>query len=185
MTKDQLFNQHYNEINKIVNKYCFFAYSLSPQDREDLCQEILIKVYKAIDKFDNTKCKLSTYIITISKNALLDFSKRAKASKRIQKNNVTSFDICLFDSDTNLHDLVGKCDAIFDDSTLLNKKIENVLVTFKNDNYRKIFGLYFINELKYDEIVTELNIPLNTVKSTINRLRTILSQELISFKNGY
>ena len=41
--------------------------------------------------------------------------------------------------------------------------------------YRKIAELRFIHEFAYEEIAKELNIPINTVKTRINRAKKLLT----------
>ena len=44
--------------------------------------------------------------------------------------------------------------------------------------YKKLVELRYFQELSYDEVATELELPLGTVKAQLFRARELLSQEL-------
>ncbi len=48
-------------------------------DREDIVSDIFLKVYAGLDRFDEAKASLSTWIYTISKNTVIDYYKKRKA----------------------------------------------------------------------------------------------------------
>ena len=45
----------------------------SPEDAEDLCSDVFIKIYSKIDTFDETKASLSTWIYAMTSNTVIDF----------------------------------------------------------------------------------------------------------------
>ena len=45
----------------------------SPEDVEDLCSDVFVKIYSKIDTFDETKASLSTWIYAMTSNTVIDF----------------------------------------------------------------------------------------------------------------
>lgn len=48
------------------------------QDSEDLAADVFVKVYEKYDSFDNTKASVSTWIFTITRNAVIDYFRTSK-----------------------------------------------------------------------------------------------------------
>lgn len=50
----------------------------NPDDAEDIVQNVFLKVYGNLDKFDETKASLSTWIYTITRNTVYDYLKEKR-----------------------------------------------------------------------------------------------------------
>ena len=78
---DKIYEEYYQKvfsyINSRINNY---------HDSEDLCEEVFTKVLKNIDKFDETKSALSTWIFNITKNTLTDFYRTRHESYELLDN---------------------------------------------------------------------------------------------------
>ena len=65
---DEIYEEYYQKvfsyINSRINNY---------HDSEDLCEDVFTKVFKNMEKFDESKSALSTWIFNITKNTLIDF----------------------------------------------------------------------------------------------------------------
>ncbi|MBR3251343.1 MAG: sigma-70 family RNA polymerase sigma factor [Erysipelotrichaceae bacterium] len=65
---DEIYEEYYQKvfsyINSRINNY---------HDSEDLCEDVFTKVFKNLEKFDESKSALSTWIFNITKNTLIDF----------------------------------------------------------------------------------------------------------------
>jgi RNA polymerase sigma factor (sigma-70 family) len=177
-----LFKKHYKNAENIAQSYVMFLYGFSIEEKQEIKQDILVKFYKNVHKFDESKHKLKSFIFQIGKSISIDMSRNKKAEKRINGCNIVYLDFVLDDQNNTLHDLIGRYDEKFDDSLLLTNKINKVLSQFRNDSYRKIYQLFFVEEMKYQEIVDETNINLNTVKTIIFAIRKALTSELTQFK---
>lgn len=49
-----------------------------PQEAEELVSEIFLKVYRQLDRFDETKASVSTWVYAIAKNAVIDYYRTAR-----------------------------------------------------------------------------------------------------------
>ena len=138
---------------------------------EDVAQEVFIKVYKNIDKF-NEQSSLYTWIYRITMNACFD---QIKQEKKINyfSNYVETEDgeqeIEFEDPSQNVDDIV---------SAKLNKEALIKAIRRLPEDQRAIIVLRDIRGFTYWEIADMLKIKLGTVKSKISRARNSLKEEL-------
>ena len=65
---------------RLIHKVCW-AYANSPDEREDLFQEIAVRLLSAARNYDRT-CKISTWIYRVALNVAIDFHrKRCRRSR--------------------------------------------------------------------------------------------------------
>ena len=72
-----LLREKRNIIYKICNSYC-----KSSEDRKDLAQEIIIQLWKSLQKY-NDEYKLTTWVYAIALNVAMRFYRDKKRSKEI------------------------------------------------------------------------------------------------------
>lgn len=143
------------------------------EDALDLSQEVFIKVYKAIHKFDE-KSKFSTWIYRVTTNACLDFLRKNK-----KQQNVVSFDakVSSDDSDDMFMQIEDK-DA--DTHEIVEKKLKNKLLmealSKLSPEHRVVIVLKDIQGYSHDEIARALRLNIGTVKSRISRAREQLKK---------
>ncbi|MCK4889527.1 MAG: RNA polymerase sigma factor [Candidatus Aminicenantes bacterium] len=153
--------------NMLIDKYSRTVYNLAfnfcgcSDDANDLTQDIFIKIYKNIDKFDES-FNISSWIIRISKNHCIDYWRKNK------KNNfrIDLEDNLVRDENSPEDNLIKSAD--------LNKLREKILQL--KPEVRSLLILRDIQNHSYQEIADSLNIPLGTVKSKINRARIQLAK---------
>lgn len=153
--------------NMLIDRYSKTVYNLafnfcgSSDDANDLTQDIFIKIYKNIDKFDEN-LNISSWIMRISKNHCIDYWRKNK------KNNfrIDLEDNLVKDEHSPEENLIKSGD--------LNKLREKML-QLKPDA-RSLLILRDIQDHSYREIADSLEIPLGTVKSKINRARIQLAR---------
>lgn len=138
---------------------------------EDIAQEVFIKVYKNISKF-NEKSSLYTWIYRITMNACID---QIKKEKKITYLN------------TYIETEDGKVEFQFEDENqkvdkIIENKIrgESLVKAIKSlpAEQRALIVLRDIRQFKYMEIAEMLKLNLGTVKSKISRARRSLKEHL-------
>lgn len=143
---------------------------------EDIAQEVFIKVYKNLSKF-NEQSSLYTWIYRITMNACFDEIKKEKKVYHLS-NYIDTDDgeqeIEYEDEKQNIDDIVERN---------INKEILIKAIKSLNEEYRSLIVLRDIRGFSYWEISDMLNMKLGTVKSKISRARETLKKELI--KMGY
>lgn len=138
----------------------------SPDNIEDIVQEVFIKVYKNIQSFD-TKLKFSPWIYRIAHNAFVN------CLRKMDKEPLLVFD---FDALLN--------HAIYEDPTIIEKENEETRVLLDkglkqlSSTYREVLVLYYFEDLSYQEIADVLHVPIGTVGIRLRRARKILKKHV-------
>ena len=146
-------------INRLVN---------DTEDKEDICQEVFIKIHKSLPRFE-FQSKLSTWIARIAYLTAINHLKKYKNNKQNQSpDNIENFH---FTND--------------DPETLLTKKEITVymdkLIKQMPDNYKTVLTLYHLNEFTCPEIEEITGMPEGTVKSHLFRARRLLKEKLQAY----
>lgn len=142
-------------------------------DAEDATQEVLIKTWENIDKFNILAAK--TWIIRTTHNLCID-NLRKRKSRAYKEVTI----------DEEFAESFENTDSRNDPMKQAHNKIliENVKIKIQKlpDNLKSVFVLYEMNGMKYKEISTSLNIPLNSVKVYLMRARKELQKELKEYE---
>jgi RNA polymerase sigma-70 factor (ECF subfamily) len=153
-----LVDRHMPMVYKFIYRYADDADAAN-----DIVQDVFIKVWKNIKKFDQTK-SFKTWLLTIAKNTALDAVKKKKAVlfSRIEEGET--------DLDAFLAPFVESPDL---PNELLEKKqagieLEHVLQQL-SPSYRSVLLLRYTEHLKFREIAEALQEPIDTIKSKHRR----------------
>ena len=133
-------------------------YLSQKEDSEDIVEDIFVKVYFKIDKFNKAKGSFKTWIYRIAKNTIYNKLKERKIKK-----------ISYIDLYTDDKDVEEKYEN--------DEIIQNAINKLKKE-YKMVILLYYSKGLKYKEISEVLNIPQNTIKTRLRRAKEILKNEL-------
>ncbi len=117
---------------------------------EDVLQETFIKVFKHVNRFDDSKGTFFTWMLNICRNAAIDKIRYGKESKKIQ-----------FDS-LNV-DIVSETNPEIE---LANAELWRCLDSLEND-HKEILKLSYYYGYSHSEIAKKLNMPFGSVKSKI------------------
>lgn len=146
---------------------------------EDAAQEICIKIWKEIGRFQG-KCKFSTWVYRISVNECIDIIRKNKRKREMSlvKENKEQEEWVM-----ELEDQEGNVEKKIE-SYELKTILEDALSQLK-PQYRVICILRDIHNYSYDEIASILGISIGTVKSRISRARQALKKILLQSKEPY
>jgi RNA polymerase sigma-70 factor (ECF subfamily) len=139
-------------------------------DREDVCQDVFLKVYQNLRGFQ-FEAKLSTWIARIAYNTCLNY---------LEKKRVPLFDDLTSEEKTieTVSDCSVRPDEIVEGRevfSLLQNEIEKMPV-----HYRTIVTLYHLDQMSYKEIGEMMELPEGTVKSYLFRARRLLKERLLT-----
>jgi RNA polymerase sigma-70 factor (ECF subfamily) len=137
-------------------------------DAEDLTLEAFGKAFKNLHQYSPTYA-FSTWLFKIASNNCIDFLRKRKGITISLENDSeqgeVSETIKLKSKDLNPEErLIRKQKAI-----LLHKVVRRL-----KPHYQTLVELRYFNELSYEEIAKELNLPLGTVKAQLFRARQML-----------
>jgi len=140
-------------------------------DREDICQDIFIKIYRGLDGFQH-ESKLSTWIGKVAYNACLNFLARKKETV------FSDFEKNYEDGNKNIESMAAVEKPVDEVEkrelfSLLQKEISGLPLP-----YRTVVTLYHLEEMTYKEIAEIMDLPINTVKSHLFRARKKLRDGL-------
>jgi len=160
-------NQH--SFSAIMERYydSVYIYILqiidNPDDAEDIAQETFNKVFRNLKSY-SSEWAFSTWLTTIAKNSALDFYRKIRA--RSTAGNTIRDDSGELISATEM--------AQSPEEKMISRQAYDQLVSSIKKlpaKYKKAAELRFIHEYAYEEIASELKIPVNTVRTRLSRAR--------------
>ncbi len=160
-----LIDQYRRLVSHIV---CRMVSNIS--NREDLCQDIFIKVYQNLNGF-RFESKVSTWIAQIAYNTCIN---------HLRKKKIPLFNDCISGNES-LDNLSGN-DSL-PDAYVEQRESVSCLETelnCMNVRYRTIVTLFHLEEMSYTEISQITGLPISTVKSDLFRARKYMKERLIS-----
>jgi RNA polymerase sigma-70 factor, ECF subfamily len=157
-------------VDRYQGRLLNFVYrTIGDRDRaEDLVQEVFIRVYRHIGRFDRSK-KFSTWIYTIASNlAKNELRNRSRNPLVLFQSIRANFD----DEERPLEfeDTQYKPDDLFRKRHL--REIVEQAVGRLPVHHREVFVLRELEGKSYEEIAEITGVNLGTVKSRLNRART-------------
>ncbi len=173
---------------KLVQQYerlvCSIVFKMIDQkeDREDICQEVFIKVYDKLPGF-RSQSRLSTWIGNIAFNHTVNFLKKKKTvlledlyqpNPDLDENDFTESSIEIKDADKLPDEVLLHKEK----KELLGNSIERLPLIQKT-----ILQLFHREEFSLDEIASITALPVNTVKSHLFRARKTLKNEMVKQLN--
>jgi RNA polymerase sigma-70 factor (ECF subfamily) len=159
----------YIKYKKIVTDYIKSKYS-NLIDIDDDVSEILIKVFFNLKKFDSNKSKFKSWVITITKNHMID--KWRCSSNTI---NVNALDCS--SKTTNVSNSSNYFENNYSHTTSFeNSNTLNYLSTQISCNDFTLLNMKYVEGYNYDEIGREFQITSSTVSNRINYIKTKLKK---------
>lgn len=154
-----------NYVYRITHRY---------EDAHDLTQEIFVKVYLALDRYD-PKFQFSTWLFRIAQNSAID---------ALRKKSVSEVPLTRPGDEDEGKEREFADDGISPERALKNKQlsaaIEDAVERLPSD-YRELIQLRHYAELSYEEIAAMKKLPLGTVKNKLFRARNLLKTTLDPF----
>ena len=140
-------------------------------DAEDLTIEAFGKAFKNIKQY-TPDYAFSTWLFKIATNNCIDFIRK-------KRKMLMAIDRGIENEDGQEITLEVRSDGPGPDDFLMKKQRKETMkdvVDKLKPRYRKLVELRYYQELSYEEIAVELNLPLGTVKAQLFRAREFLYQ---------
>lgn len=168
-------NKDQQAFEKLMNRYRDSIYFMvlkmvhNRDDAEDITIESFGKAFNRIEKYD-PRYAFSTWLFKIATNNCIDFIRK----KRLE---TTSIDEPIGGDDDDGLTIDIKSEQLNPEEKYIKKQraisvrgnIEKL-----DDKYRTLIELRYYQELSYEEIAQELDIPLGTVKAQLYRAKELL-----------
>ena len=149
-----------------------YRMSRNPEDARDLAQEVFIKVFSLLDRFDE-EYAFSSWLFRIATNHCIDHLRRNRL-------RFLSLD-GMSGPDGEEYEVQIPADTPGPDIVLQRKEALERLAEVIADlppHYQAITLLRHDQQLSYEEIAEVLQLPLGTVKARIHRARNLIQQML-------
>lgn len=171
MDKDSTFKQIIEENKNRMYRICC-AYEHDEDNRDDLFQEMMINIWKSLDKFEG-RSSINTWIYRIAVNTSLLHVKRSVK----QNENNSRYD----DSVLNIEDSAEDKEEKIRTYEQTKKLYECINVLAEID--RLIISMV-LDDLSYKEIAEVTGLKVNNVGVKINRIKKELSKLMGVKENG-
>jgi RNA polymerase sigma factor (sigma-70 family) len=148
----------------------------NPSDAEDLTIEAFGKAFSNLELY-TPKFAFSTWLFKIATNNCVDFIRKKQVSP-------TPLDH-LQDSMDNITMLIQSDLPDPEESMINSQKIAalKAIVNQLKPRYKSLIELRYFREYSYEEISSELRLPIGTVKAQLFRAKTLLYNILIKTGN--
>jgi len=154
MLPDLLKTKSRDAFSELYDKYSGALYGIiykmiqKENIAEELLQDVFIKVWKHIDKYDSSKGTLFTWMLQIMRNTCIDHL-RTKEHK------------IKFQSEINLQETLATPEIHLNNE---NSELRRLALKLET-KYRQIIDLVYFWGYSQEEVAKMLNIPLGTVKT--------------------
>ena len=156
--------------------YNFSVHFVGKDYANDIVQDVFLKVWKNIKRFDIKKASFKTWIFRIARNTITDYLRKKKMIPfSYLDNEEESFADSIEDEVILPDETLSK----IEDTELLNNLLDKMPI-----NYREVLVLYYQEDMTFKEIGKLLGKPLNTVKSYHQRALILLREKILS-RTGY
>ncbi len=148
-----------------------YRYIGNAQDAEDITQEVFVKVWRNLKKFDQSKI-FKTWIFSIAKNTAIDFLKKKRVipfSEFETEDGENMLTDTLADPSPLPQELLERADM----AQLLNSAMEKL-----SPKYRMVLFLRYNDHFNFREIAEALGEPLHTIASRHRRALVMLKKLL-------
>jgi RNA polymerase sigma-70 factor (ECF subfamily) len=137
------------------------------EDAMDITVETFAKAFEKLDKYQ-PEFAFSTWLFRVATNNCIDFLRKKKLS-------TVSIDNMMDEDDDRPMQI--KADTLNPEESSIKKqqsKDLKVLIESLPPRYRNLLTLRYFDELSYEEIAQQLDLPLGTVKAQLFRAKYLL-----------
>lgn len=147
-----IMNRYHDELFKYI-----YNMSGNVADTQDLLQEIFIKVYGNLERYDASRASFRTWLYRITTNHIRN---HLKSSYYRHKTSSLSYNDSVTKSNINIENKITKEKQI--------EEIVSVMKTILNPKHLKIMMLHYFSQLTVTEISEIMDIPQKTIYKAIN-----------------
>ena len=161
---------------ELVNRYGQLIYNYAhrmaqkPEQSEEITQDVFMKVYKNLDKYD-TQRPFKPWLMRIASNTAISAIRKQRSVISITE---------LEESGTTLAD-TEQNEPEFTAELRLNTEELLTLMQQLDPKYRHALILRYCQDMPYEEIADSMDVPINTIRTWLKRgkekLITLVQQE--------
>ncbi len=154
-----------------------YRFTGSPDDAEDLTQEVFIRIYRTLQSYQTERGSFVTWVSTVTRNLLVDHFRKSKQERVTDSLEAApGGDPDALTLGEQLADTsAGPEDHLRSSQT---QRLVQLALQKLSPELREAVILRDLQDLDYKDIAKVLRVPEGTVKSRINRGRTELGRLL-------
>lgn len=160
--RDRAFEQLMERYEGKIFRLCC-ALLRDRQRAEDAAQESLVRIWKALERYDG-RAALSTWIYAITRNRCLSAIERERSTESLR--------------DSELAGRIEELPACEPEPADEPGELLRELVELLPERLRRVLVLYYFEERSTSEVATMLGCPEGTVKTHLFRARAALAEQL-------
>jgi len=160
---EQIVRQHRRKVFNIAYKF-----TGRHDEAEDLTQDIFLKIFKSLHTFDR-RANFQTWLVSVSRNLCIDHYRSVRKERETIDRDVDAGELTPSAPGQNAYQALEQADRV----ELLRKAMAELPPSLREAVVKRD-----IQEMSYQEIADQLNLPEGTVKSRINRGRTELARQV-------
>lgn len=152
----------------------------NPDDADDLTIEAFGKAFKKLEQY-TPDFAFSTWLFKIASNNCIDFMRKKK------KRTLSMDDSTNGEDGHDLANIIPSDGPDPEEKVMKKEKmiLMREVVEKLKPHYRKLIELRYFKEYSYEEIATELELPLGTVKAQLFRAREFISNIMKNIPENY
>ena len=161
--------------SELYDRYSGLLYGVAmrvcnhPSKAEEIVQDTMMKLWRNPHGFDATRAALSTFLVTLTRNASIDALRRERPTTGITDDDGEALPIPSADS--------GPLERA--ELEAVSKRVKAALLGL-SDAHRRTVELAYFRGSSREEIALEMNVPVGTVKSrlkyALDKLRGTLAE---------
>ncbi len=164
------YNAFYKENRRAIQNF-IFKMTHDLMTAEELVNDVFMKAYQNLTKFDETKSSFKTWVYNIASNATIDYLRKRKLATKSMHDTYPDKD-----GEINAMDFES-VDADPLEQIIQAESIENLekkigLLTKKRKEIVSLFAQGF----NYEEIASTLGMPIGTVKGDMHIARNQMNE---------
>jgi RNA polymerase sigma-70 factor (ECF subfamily) len=167
---EQIVRIHWRKVFNVAYKFVG-----KHDEAEDLAQDIFLKIFKSLNTFDR-RANFQTWLISVSRNLCIDHYRSVRKERETIDRDVDPGDLMPVSVEVSPYMALEARDRV----SMLREAMTSL-----PDTLRTAVLLRDIQELTYQEIADQLELPEGTVKSRINRGRTELARQIKRLKDQH
>jgi RNA polymerase sigma factor (sigma-70 family) len=171
----KLMDKHRNQIYNIAFKLVH-----NPETAEDLTLEVFTKVFTQLHTF-NQQNAFSTWLYKMATNHAIDFMRKKKIETTsiehsFKRDEDERMEINIVDDSMSAVDTMVQ----HQDSQMIRNAMDRL-----SPKYKEILELRFYDDLSYEEIAEKSNLPIGTVKTNLNRAKSMFQKIILTTTDTY
>lgn len=173
---EKLLNEHKQLVNFVTRKYFLVG-----GDNDDLLQEGMIALYKAINSYDETKgVAFATYAKTVIEHTIINAIKSDASNKNVMLNSsygLTNQGQVTNNSDDDFGYTIASDSLSPESQVISTEQTKDIVKQIKDclSDYELKILKFYLKGLSYTQIAGELSVSSKSVDNALNRIKNKLN----------